>query len=114
VGGHKVPGDEWDAVLEALVQPRNELALGLSVDLLVRPVGTDFEKIDVEDPDRFTSLSVTSLKVGPKIIVKSIENTSFVVSSLFSVYGRNNPVDTWTLGVGVGRFVPSRSRHGGP
>jgi len=114
VGGHKVPGDEWDAALDVLVQPRNELAVGLAVDLLVRPVGVDFEEIDVEDPDRFTSLSVTSLKAGPKLIVKSIENTSFVVSSLFSVYGRNNPVDAWTLGVGVGRFVPSRSRVGGP
>lgn len=114
IEGNKAPGDEWTAALDALVQPRNELAVGLSVDLLVRPAGVDLADMDADDPDRFTSLSVTSLKAGPKLIVKSIDNTSFVVSSLFSVYARNNPLDAWTLGVGVGRYQPSPSRTGSP
>lgn len=114
IGEIRIPGDEALATADVLVYPRNEIAVGLALDVLHRPQGTDFEDLDPLDPDRFTGLSATSVKLGPKVIVKSVDNISFVVSSLFSVYARNNPIDAWAIGVGVGRYTPSPNRTATP
>ncbi len=105
-----IPGDEGLLTVEALVYPRHALALGLAAELLHRPAGVDYEATDLNDPDRFTSLSVTALKVGPRLLLRSVDDISVSASAMLSVYARNNPIDQVVFGVGIGHYTPSPAR----
>ncbi|MCO4746653.1 MAG: hypothetical protein KC912_17800 [Proteobacteria bacterium] len=105
--GQKVPADEISASGEFLLYPTPNVSAGLAVDALHSIGGLDFGEVPLDDPDRFTALSVTSVKLGGKIGVRSVQNTTLSISVLGTLYAENNPADFFTVGVGIGSFRAS-------
>ena len=80
--------------------------------MLWRPSGYDVEDILgsaalATDVDRWAALSVTSLRVGAKAIVRSSERVDLVAGVLATAYAVNNPSDVLSVSLGL-------SVHPGP
>ncbi|TNE89636.1 MAG: hypothetical protein EP330_10740 [Deltaproteobacteria bacterium] len=104
IDGQKVPADELGSSGEFLVYPTPNASVGVAYDVLHALGGLDFSEDRLDDPDRFTSLSVSSVKAGGKLAIRSVANTTVNLSVLGTVYGRNNPADFFTVGFGIGTF----------
>ncbi len=95
------PRDEIVAGAEVLGGPIRTVAFGPSAFFLHRP-GLAFGELDLGDPDRFVALSVTALRVGGTLVVRSgTSPITFAGSVLGTAYAVNNPTDSWTASVGV-------------
>jgi hypothetical protein len=68
---------------------------------LWRPVGLEWEELDLTDPDRFAALTVANLKVGGLVVVRSRGDVSGSLSILRTAAAYNNPTDVWTLSLGL-------------
>ena len=108
----KVPGDDLVASGELMLYPRSWLGLGPVVDFLNRFSGVNWVSIDTSDVDRYTALSITQLKVGGKLTLRSANNISFNLGCYGTLFARNNPGDGFAINVGVGAFIPKK-RVGG-
>lgn len=96
-----VPGSEFHSVLELILAPIQQFGVGPSFDAFVRPFGVDFQETDMTDIDRFTALRVADVRAGVKVLIKDVRHNAFVLSASRTVFAWNNPVDTFSLGVGV-------------
>jgi hypothetical protein len=67
---------------------------------LWRPWGLDFYEVDLTDPDRFAALRVANVRVGGTAVVRA-DSVALAVSFLQTVYGFNNPTDTFVVDVGL-------------
>jgi len=106
--GVAIPGGELTADADLLGGLQPWWSVGPSVSLLHRPGGFDFADIDLSSPDRLAELRVLSLRAGGKLVLRSSERTSFVVSAHKAVVVRNNPLP-FSLGVGLS-VQPRRKR----
>jgi len=101
LGGEKVPGEELAGELEAFVAPNYDVAIGPSFSWLHRLRGVDFEEANLGDPDRFTSLRVTTMQAGAKVLVRGGDELTLSGGVLRTVWAVNNPSDLWTVSVGL-------------
>jgi hypothetical protein len=101
-----IPGSEITADLEVLGGAASWWSLGMASEMLWRPEGRDIETTDFADPDRFGALRVFSLRAGGKLILRSSQRVSFVMSAMGTVYSENNPSDAFLLSAGLGFQLP--------
>lgn len=112
VGAGLVPGSETTARAELLLGSQRWWSLGPSASILWRPRGLDVEDI-LSRPavatsiDRWGALSVFSLRVGGKLIVRSSDRVDFVAGVLATAHAVNNPSDVVSVSLGI-------SLHPGP
>lgn len=99
-GDRSVPGSEFGGAAELVLGPTPSFAIGPNASALYRPFGVDFYQTDLTDPDRFAALRVANVRVGATAVVRS-GNTSLSASYLQTVYGFNNPNDTFVVNVGL-------------
>jgi hypothetical protein len=107
-----VPGAEVFGDVEVLAGAQRWWSLGPSATFLHRPTGYDVEDILgsaalATDIDRWGALSITSLRIGGKLIVRSSERIDLVAGVLTTAWAVNNPSDVTTVSLGV-------SIHPGP
>lgn len=107
-----VPGPEIFADFEALAGARRWWSLGPSASMLWRPAGYDVEDILsrptlATDIDRWGALSILTVRVGGKLIIRSSERVDLVAGVLTTAYAVNNPSDVTTVSFGL-------SVHPGP
>ncbi len=105
VRGIKVPPDEIASEGEFLLYPTPNLSLGPAWDAVHALGGLDLGALPMDHPEVFTSLAVTSVKVGGKLNVRSTDNVTVSLSAFGTAYARNNPTDFFTVSVGVGSFT---------
>ena len=53
---------------------------------------------------------VANLKVGGKVLVRSVSNISFSASAFGTLYAKNNPADGLTVSAGIGIFQPKKKK----
>ena len=111
-GAGAVPGSETTAEAEFLLGAQRWWSLGPSASLLWRPSGLDVEDIlarpaVAKSVDRWGALSVFSLRVGGKLIVRSSERVDFVAGVMRTAHAVNNPADVVSVSLGI-------SVHPGP
>jgi hypothetical protein len=94
------PRDEVAASAQVLVSPSGRWSVGPDVAFLYRP-GPDFSELDLTDVDRFAALGVTALRVGGVGTIRASDHLTGVLSVLGTAVAVNNPVDSWTVGVGL-------------
>lgn len=99
-GGRAAPGSEFTASTELILSPRSMFGLGPNVTGLWRPFGLDFYEVDLTDPDRFAALRVGNVRVGATAVVRG-RSAVFAASFLQTVYGYNNPTDTFVVNLGL-------------
>lgn len=112
VKGSKAPADELAATGEFLVYPTPNVSFGPAFDVLHALGGTNLGDVAPTNPDRFTSLAVTSVKIGGKLNIRSTDNVTVALSAFATAYAKNNPIDFFTLGFGVGTFTPAKRVDG--
>ncbi len=95
-----IPGWEVQGEADVAFVPDGIFGIGPAFLWFARPNGVDFEKTDLTDEDRFSMLRVTNLSAGAKVLVRSSERSTLVVSVLRTVYARNNPI-VWSAGFGL-------------
>ncbi len=110
--GEKVPADEIAGNAEFLLFPTSNISVGPAVDALHSLGGLDLGTLEMTHPDVFTSLAVTSVKVGGKLNVRSTENVTVSISAFGTVYAKNNPADFFTIGFGLGTYTPASTGAG--
>jgi len=101
LGGQNVPGEELAGEVEAFVAPNYQVAIGPSFTWLRRLRGVDFEEANLGDPDRFSSLRLTAMQAGAKVIVRRGDELTLSGGVLRTVWAVNNPSDVWTVSVGL-------------
>lgn len=95
-----IPGWELYGELDVAFVPDSVFGVGPAFLWYTRPQGVDFEKTDLTDQDRFSMLRVTNHAAGVKVLVRSSERTTLVLSGLRTIYARNNPI-VWSAGLGL-------------
>ncbi len=109
-----LPRHELAGVGELDVSLRRGLTLGLCVDALHRPDGQEWDDVDPSQEDRFAALSITDVKGGLKAGVQVRQGLRVWGSGMRTVYARNNPADTLSLGFGVSWYQSGvRQARGG-
>lgn len=99
-GNDVVPGSEFTAGAELNFAPSRRFGFGPVAGALVRPWGRDWYEVDLTDEDRFAALRMANVRVGAQGIIRG-DTMALAVSFLQTVYGFNNPSDTFIVGVGV-------------
>jgi hypothetical protein len=105
-----VPGWELLVDAEMLAGGPPQFSFGPAVSLFWRPWGIDFEDIDLSDPDRFAGLQAHAVRIGAKAILRSSDRVLLAMSTMWTVAAKNNPSDSFVLGVGVQIFQVSPFR----
>jgi hypothetical protein len=109
VDGRKAPADEVALNLEALWAFHPRVAVGPAAYGFARTGGIALQDIDFLDPNGFSALRASQLKVGGKVALFSTEGgPTVVVTVLGTAYARNNPSDTLSISFGLGWFVPRK------
>lgn len=109
-GDTVVPGSEFTGAAELTFSPSTRFGFGPVVGGLYRPWGQDWYEVDLTDEDRFAALRVANVRVGAQAVIRG-DTLALAVSFLQTVYGFNNPSDTFVVGVGV-QFDGSLRREG--
>jgi hypothetical protein len=104
-----VPGAELVGEAEVLVGSRPWWSLGAYGSWFERPEGVDFGAGDLADIDRFAALNARSVRVGGKLLLRSNERTTLVLSGGQTIAARNNP-RVRSVGVGVVVYPERRNR----
>ena len=112
LGAGAVPGAEFFGDIELLAGAQRWWSLGPNATFLHRPTGYDVEDILgsaalATNIDRWGALSISSLRVGAKLIVRSSERVDLVAGVLTTAWAVNNPSDVTTVSLGL-------SIHPGP
>jgi hypothetical protein len=94
------PRDEVVAAAQVLLSPGGRWSVGPEASFLHRP-GPDFSALDLTDRDRLAALGVTNLRVGGVATLRATDHLSGAVSLLGTALAVNNPVDSWSIGVGL-------------
>ncbi len=92
-----IPASEFLVDLEVLGGTRAWWSLGPTVTYWERPKGKDIEDLLASpdlatDIDRFAMLNARSVRVGGKLLVRSNERTTLVISGWNTVVAVNNPL----------------------
>ncbi len=107
----KVPGDDIQANLAALVSPTGPWAIGPNLDLLYRLQGTDLSMdVDLSSPNGFASLQVAQLKAGGTASISGSQGLTVSASAYGTLWAMNNPTDAYVVAVGVGYYRPPGGR----
>jgi hypothetical protein len=99
-GTTSVPGSEFGASAELILSPRGRFGIGPNLGALWRPFGLDFYEVDLTDPDRFGALRVANVRVGGTAVVRG-KSVVLAGSVLQTIYGFNNPTDTFIVNLGL-------------
>jgi len=101
----KVPADELDADLTAVISPVARLGMGPLVSMFYRLGGDNLgQDLDLTDPNGFAALAAAQLKVGGQIAVYGDRGLTVTAGAAATVWARNNPSDTLVLSVGLGWY----------
>jgi hypothetical protein len=104
------PGSEWFGQVNFLLSPTFPIAFGPEITALWRPSGLAWYELDFYDEDRFAALKVGLVRAGGKVIVRNRAGTSFVLSSLGTVFAWNNPSDVFLVSTGIGFPLGKKDR----
>jgi len=106
----KVPADDLEFELEALVSPHPTFGFGPVVAGYQRLGGIDLaDTTDFLDDDVWNRLRGRQIKVGAKVGIFSSDGGPTVsLAVLRTVHAVNNPADTLAISVGVGWFLPAK------
>lgn len=99
--GLAIPGWELTGNLESLFTPTGLVSIGPAVGVLWRPVGVDFEDVDLADPNRFAALRILALDAGAKLLIRSGRSVTFALGVFHTIYAENNPQDVLKVSLGV-------------
>lgn len=105
-----IPGSELTVDAEVLAGARGWWSLGPTLTWWERPDGIDVEDLLASprlatDIDRFARLQARSVRMGGKLLVRSSERTTLVVSGWTTTVAVNNPI---VRGVSAGLSVYPR------
>ncbi len=106
----KVPADEVAGQTEVLLSVHPRVGIGPTASGFTRLGGIALDgTADYTDPDLFSSLRATQVKVGGKLALYALDNGPTVsIAVLQTVYAENNPSDTLSLSLGVGQWIVPR------
>ena len=102
-----VPGYEIIVQTEALAGARSWWSVGPTISWFERPQGVDVEDLLTTpelavDIDRFARLSVRTVRIGGKLLIRSSERTTLALGAFTTTVAVNNPVVTGaSIGIGL-------------
>ncbi|MBX2798670.1 MAG: hypothetical protein KTR31_13395 [Myxococcales bacterium] len=98
----RLPGDEisWDT--SAVVCVAHRLGLGPVAQGFHRLWGLDLDEAPLDQAHGFASLKAQQIKIGGRASLYLPRGLTLSATAMTTAYARNNPTDTWVLGLGVG------------
>ena len=100
-GDLRVPGNEFEGSLAALVSPSPFVGFGPTTSVFWRPGGLDWDEVDLTDRDRFGALRVFNLRAGAQLILRSRGGLSVSANAFGTLWTMNNPSDVFGVSLGV-------------
>lgn len=112
--GMKIPADEVDVDLTALLAPKGWFSIGPAASGFFKLGGVNVMEADMTTLDGFSSLRASQIKVGGKLAVYSEDGITLSVGAYRAVWARNNPIDTTAISVGIGWFRKPKVKEEAP
>jgi hypothetical protein len=99
-GSTVVPGSEIAGAAEVILGPSQSVGFGPSAGFLWRPIGLDWDEVDLTDVDRFGALEVANVRVGGTLLFR-MPSFATAIAVQRTVLAMNNPTNTFNVSLGI-------------